>query len=120
MKEIITYIAYDDMEFSQKEDCIAYEQEAMKMIDEAEKVYSFFDKDMNIFLAPLDCTIEEYLNWFEETIDKCEYIHIYQEPSTALCEFLNYNIGYTLPINGTGFFRYDWQYSEWRPMEKGD
>ena len=54
MREEVRYYAYDDTEFFDREECEVYEKRVHNMLVSMSEKFSFFDKDMNIFLPPKD------------------------------------------------------------------
>ena len=112
MKTMTLYIAYDDTEFTDESECRAYEEEAENFLEELDYTYNFYDKDGNIILPICDDTIEDYLEWFDATTDKCEYIRIYKNVSRELHNFLRRNISACIPEE-KGFYKYNWNKNEW-------
>ena len=113
MKVITTYVAYDDKEFDNPSDCKAYEEQAQKMVNEANKAFIFFDKDMNRLWPPYGISIEEWLKWFDTVTDICDYVKVCAIPSRELHKFIYRNIGACLPEHKTGWFKYDYNTNEW-------
>lgn len=111
MKTMTLYIAYDDTEFTDENECRTYEEKAEDFLEELDYTYTFYDKDNNIMFPTCD-TIENYLTWFETTTDKCEYIRIYKNVSRELHKFLYQSIGSCIPEE-KGFYKYDWNKNEW-------
>ncbi len=112
VKTMTLYIAYDDTEFTDESECRAYEEEAENFLEELDYAYNFYDKDGNIILPICDDTIEDYLEWFDATTDKCEYIRVYKNVSRELHNFLRRNISACVPEE-KGFYKYDWNKNEW-------
>ena len=113
MKIITTYIAYDDKEFDNLSDCEVYENEAKKMVCEANNAYAFFDKDMNRLWPSTIMDIEEYLRWFDSVTDTCDYVRVRAIPSRELHKFIYRNVGACLPEHKVGWFKYDYNKNEW-------
>lgn len=112
MKIVTLYVAYDDTEFDDEEDCRRYESDAYDLMHEAMDTYSFFDKNMNLLMVNSG-DIEEFLYSFDMLTDSCEYVKVKQIPSYELHKFIYRNIGCILPENNTGLYRYDWHLNEW-------
>lgn len=50
MREVITYVAYDDSEFDNREECEAYEGEAFDLLAEIFNSYKFFVNNQEILI----------------------------------------------------------------------
>lgn len=111
-----TYFAFDGKEFVTAQDCLNYEAEAIKRIEEIRKTYSLLDKDMNQYNLRQD-SIEHFLCDLEDISDTCEYIHVKKLPSRAVHKFIYQQIGCILPEKEIGFYRYNWNKDEWVKMD---
>ena len=111
MKTMTLYIAYDDTEFTDENECRAYEEKAYNCINELVDTYTFYDKNKHI-IFPVRDSIEEYLQWFDFATDDCEYIRVYKNLSRETHKFLWENIGCSIPEE-KGFYKYDWNKNEW-------
>ena len=115
MKIVTTYVAFDDEEFSNVEDCQRYENFHIDLIIEAEECYSFYDRDMNRIVFAYCHNIEEMLNEFCYAYDYCEYIVVNKEPSAPLINFMRHYFGYELPMEkGTWRWNNDFGGGEWK------
>lgn len=111
MKIMTLYIAYDDTEFTDENECRIHELKAYEYINELMNTYTFYDKAKNIIFPAYD-SIEEFFQWFDSTIDKCEYIAVHKDLSREAHNFLWRNIGACVPEE-KGFYKYDWNKNEW-------
>ena len=113
MREVITYIAYDGTKFTSKKACERYEAPVSKLIDEAQKVYTFYDETMKPIIFKDYPDIERFLDWVNGIIDTCAYIYVNQLPTKELNDFFNQTIDYYLPTDTTGLHRYDLDEDKW-------
>lgn len=115
MREVCVFYAYDDTEFFDRKECLAYEERAVKLMEEINDKYSFFDENMNLFIAPLGSTdIEKWIDWLNESADKCQIIHRTSDLSVKadqLCrEVCGYCIGnsdFPYGEENIGWFKYE-------------
>lgn len=102
MREVCVFYAYDDKEFFNREECLAYETEAIKLMEEINDKYSFFDENMHLLVAPLGSTdIEEWIDWLNTAADKCTFIHRTGDLSINADKFSREICGYC--INNSDF-----------------
>ena len=102
MREVCVFYAYDDTEFYTREECLAYEEKALKLMEEINEKYSFFDENMNLFVAPLGSTdIEEWIDWLNTAANKCTFIHRTGDLSVNADKFCREVSGYC--INNSDF-----------------
>ena len=118
MREVSVFYAYDDTEFFDREECLEYEKNALDHLKEINEKYSFFDKNMNLYCAPLGSSdIDDWVDWLVAAGDKCEFIH--REANLTVpaeniinngwgCCILNEDFNYK-----TGWFQYDFHRNEW-------
>ena len=111
MRTMTLYIAYDDTEFTNEAECRAYEEKAYNCVCELIDAYTFFDKRKNIIFLPGCNDIVEYLYWFGNVTDDCEYIKVDKNLSQETRVFLWRNIG-RIPEE-KGFYKYNWNKNEW-------
>lgn len=76
MKELKLYIAYDDEEFTDKEECLAYEQKAWDMINDIKAKLEFYDVEGEPINIPETDDIEEAIDMIDETINKSGAIRV--------------------------------------------
>lgn len=117
MREVITYVAYDDKEFESREECEEYENKAFNSLDEFFNAYDFFGKNgqnILIFLNDLDSGLEA----IKYAFDKCEKIRIKKTISNEVEELMDSYFGYELPPNIPGLYEYDWNKSEWVKVDE--
>lgn len=112
MRIITKYVAYDDTEFDTVKECYDYEKSAREFVKEANDVYLFLNKNMDILYPPRDEMVEHWLVWFEAIVDACEYIQVRETPSRELHQFLYHNIGCIAP-EVIGTYKYNWHINEW-------
>lgn len=106
MKIVTTYIAFDDMEFGTKEECLEYENQARGYITEIKHCYTFYDKNMEIIPYGWSEDIIEELNCINVMYDNCECIKVNHEVSRETYTFLRYSEGILLPVD-VGMYTYD-------------
>ena len=115
MREVHVFYAYDDTEFFNREDCLAYEDKAIKLMEEINNKYSFFDANMNLFAAPLGSTdIEEWIDWLNKAAEKFTFIHRTGDLSVdadmlirEICGYCITNDDFPYGEENVGWFKYN-------------
>ena len=115
MHEVHVFYAYDDTEFFNREECLAYEEKAIKLMEEINDKYSFFDENMNLLVAPLGSTdIEEWIDWLNTSADKCQIIHRTGDLSfkannllREVCGYCINNSDFPYDEENVGWFKYE-------------
>lgn len=115
MREVTVYYAYDDSEFFDRDECLAYEEKAIKLMEEVNDKYSFFDENMNLLAAPLGSTdIEEWIAWLNMAADKCVFIHRTDDLSvnanklcSEVCGYCINNSDFPYGEENIGLFKYE-------------
>ncbi len=111
MREVITYVAYDNTEFDNREECEAYEGEAFDLLTEVFNSYKFFvgNQEFLIFLN----NIEAGLYALSKAFNKCDKILVTKPISDMALHFIDFQLGYVLPPNEHGMYKYDTDEFEW-------
>ena len=111
MREVITYVAYDGEEFYNREECEAYEGEAFDLLTEIFNSYKFFvgNQEFLIFLND----VEAGLHALNKAFDKCDRILVTKPISDLALHFIDFQLGYVLPPNESGMYKYDTDEFEW-------
>ena len=117
MREVITYIAYDDTEFDNFEECEEYEGKAFDLLDEFFNAYEFFGKNGAHILIFLN-EIEQGLNAIKYAFDRCEKIRVKKTISHEAIELIDSYFGYELPRNELGLYEYNWKKLEWVKVDE--
>lgn len=105
MKIVRTYVAYDGIEFDNERECREHEQYAFDMSNQILECVHFYNDMMEEYWQPCAMSVEENLEWLDETYNNCSYIKITKEiPSSAWAWCANY-FDFTFPEE-TGFFEY--------------
>lgn len=118
MREIKYYVAWDDSEFDNESECLAYEERGKKCAQEFNKAYSFYDKNMNKILAPNESAdVEEWIDWLGCAIDDSAYIRRYANLTQEAERFYCHSWG-TCVLNEDfdnelGLFSYDFETNTW-------
>ena len=115
MREVHVFYAYDDKEFFSREECLAYEEKAIKLMEEINEKYSFFDKNMNLLVAPLgSIDIEEWIDWLNASANECEIIHRTgdlspdaDKLSREVCCYCINNSDFPYGEENVGWFKYE-------------
>lgn len=115
MREVTVYYSYDDKEFFDRDECVAYEEKAIKLMEEINDKYSFFDGDMNLLVAPLGSTdIEEWIDWLNISADKCAFIRRTGDLSfnadnfsREVCGYCINNCDFPYGEKNIGLFKYE-------------
>lgn len=113
MKTRITYVAYDDKEFESKEECEEYEEEAIKMLKEITTYYIYKDKDKNTIKFDESDDIEIELDNYDYIWKNAEYIVVHTPLSEKTLKRFNYDLGYDMPPNEPGTYKYNWDRMRW-------
>lgn len=111
MREVITYVAYDGSEFDNREECEAYEGKAFDLLDEVFNSYEFFINNQEILIFLND--VEAGLYTFSKAFDRCDRILMTKPISEAAFRFMDSQLGYILPPNEPGMYKYDTDEFEW-------
>ena len=115
MREVCAFYAYDDTEFFDREECLAYEARAIKLMEEINDKYSFFDENMNLLVAPLGSVdIEEWIDWLNESANKCQIVHRTGDLSfnayklsREVCGYCINNSDFPYGEESIGWFKYE-------------
>ena len=123
MREVTVYYAFDDTEFYYRGECLAYEKEAFDCLKEINEKYSFFDKHMNIYAAPLESDeIEDWTDWLVNAADTCDFIHRDGDLTCLAEDFISREWGFCILNNDfnfeTGWFKYNICSSEWEKVDE--
>lgn len=121
MREVSVFYSYDDREFFDREECLEYEKNALDHLKEINEKYSFFDKDMNLYCAPLESSdIDDWIHWFYNAADKCDFIHREANLNVFTEQFIRDENGFCILNedfkNQVGWFKYDFHWNEWVKM----
>lgn len=112
MREVVTYVAYDDTEFDNLEECEEYEGKAFDLLSEFFNAYDFFGKN-NQYICIFLNEVEQGFNAIKYAFDKSEKIRVKKPISQEVEELIDSYFGYELPPNETGLYEYDWRKLEW-------
>lgn len=115
MREVTVFYAYDDTEFFVRDECLAYEERAIESMEEINDKYSFFDENMNLFIAPLgSADVEKWIDWLNESADKCQIIHRTGDLSVnadklcrRVCSYCINNSDFPYGEENIGWFKYE-------------
>ena len=121
MREVKYYVAWDDSEFDNREECEEYESEAMDFLNEIFNIYLFFDEhfqEFDINLAEVNEGIEEGLDIFQWVWDNCTLIRVKQMLSDEARKFIDCYFGYAMPPNELGMYEYDFKKLEWVKVDE--
>jgi len=123
MREITIYVAFDDKEFDDREECQEYEAKAYDLVYSIGEKYEFYDENMNIILAPFASpNVEDWLTWLDNAYSDCTYIKrcdILTAQEEAIidenigCCMLNYDFK-----GDIGLFKYDISESKWVKVDE--
>lgn len=123
MREVSVFYAYDDTKFYNREECLDYEENILNRLKEINEKYSFFDKNMNLYCAPLESPdIEDWMDWFLNAVDKCEFIHREANLSILTERLITDEGGFCISNKDfghiKGWFRYNYQTNEWEKVDE--
>ena len=123
MRTITRYIAYDDTEFTDRYECMEYEEEAINNLAEINRCYVFYDKNMNPIPAPsIDDEVDDWLDWICCSCDQCTYILRKEQLSREAETQLHKDVGYCIlnvDFNDElGMFKWDPNKIEWIKVDE--
>lgn len=123
MRKIITYVAFDDKEFNDREECQEYEEKAYDLVYSIGEKYEFYDENMNIILAPFASpNVEDWLTWLDNAYNNCTYIKRYDALNSQEEAIIDENIGCCMLNydfnNELGTFRYDCNNVKWVKVDE--
>ena len=113
MKAVTTYIAFDDTEFGNEEDCRSYEIDAFDTMVELDEIYHFYDENKNrLFISAI--TLEEMIDNCCAAYNECTYIEKMAQPSHKIIKFSRNILGIDLLIDEEeGIYKYNWNEGKW-------
>jgi len=123
MREVITYVAYDDKEFDNYDACQEYENKGYGLMRSIESKYTFYDKNMKPICAPtLSPEVEDWLTWLDKAYSYCSYIKKTGSLTDDEDEIIRENVGACIcneDFNyAVGLFRYDTRTMEWIKVDE--
>jgi len=116
MREKITYIADDETEFDNKEECMAYEAEQTNRFQQVKNNVLAFDKDGRVLVFDNE-------DDFMEIYDQIDYLIVTTTIPSDSVQFIE-DRGYcTIPITKGAYHyssaAYEWDnYSVWNPIKE--
>lgn len=119
MREVKRYIAWDDSEFEDCDNCRQYELQAIEAMMSINDCYDFLNKDGDYYAAPdYRCEdVEKWINWLSNAVDACKYIKVRHTLPDNAVWFITREWGYCITpkdFNGkTGLFKYDDFKNKW-------
>jgi hypothetical protein len=118
MREVSVFYSFDDKEFFDRDECKAYEREAVRHLRTVEACYAFYDENGGRMLAPLRSEdVEDWMDWLYIAGDSAHRIFVSRQLPNDTADFVREQVGYCiLPEdfgNETGDFQYDWNQNEW-------
>lgn len=116
MREVTVYYAYDDSEFDNREECEAYEGEAFDLLTEVFNSYKFFVNNQEILIFLND--VEAGLHALSAAFDKCDRISVTKPISDAALRLIDFQLGYVLPPNTVGLYKYDTDEYDWVKVDE--
>lgn len=117
MREIVTYVAYDDTEFDNRDECEEYEGEAFGLLEEFFNAYDFFGKNDEYICIFLN-GVEQGLHTIKYAFDRCEKIRVKKTISREVLELIDSYFGYEMPPNELGMYEYDFKKLEWIKVDE--
>lgn len=121
MREVSVFYAFDDTEFFDRDECAEYEMQMLEYLKEINEKYSFFDKDMNLFMSPHSDDIEDWIDWLDNAAERCMFIYRDENLSNAANRSLSEYCGYCINNEdfdyNVGWFKYDMRLTEWLKVD---
>ena len=122
MREVSVFYSYDDREFFDRDECLEHEQNIFNIVKNISNKYSFFDKDMNIYMPPVNSEIiEDWVSWLSDSCEVCEYIYRDENLKEEEEHFMREEFGGRILNedfeNKIGWFKYNATWNEWEKVE---
>lgn len=122
MREVSVFYAFDNTQFFDRDACFRYEEKAIISLFTINDYYAFFDKNMRRYMPPQNKDIEDWIEWFSNAAEHCDYIRVYHTLPDSTVDFINKQFGYYICPkdfhNETGLFKYeDWE-NEWVKVDE--
>ena len=123
MREVVTYVAYDDTEFNNRDECEEYELKAEALIRSIENKFTFYDRNMKPIRAPLlSSEVAEWLTWLDNAYKYASYVRKAGSLTDDEAEIIRENIGACLYNEefscAVGLFRYDTNMRGWVKVDE--
>lgn len=123
MREVTMYYAFDDKEFDNYDACFEYESKAYRLMRSIEKKYSFYYKNMEEIIAPLESLdVEDWLTWLDDAYSYCAYIRKMGNLTDDEAKIISENIGaciYNEDFScAVGLFKYDTRTMGWVKVDE--
>lgn len=123
MRKVTMYYAYDDKIFNNYAECEEYESKAYELMRSIERKYSFYEKDMNEMIAPLESlNVEDWLMWLDDAYFYCTYIRKTGNLTNDEAEIIKENIGsciYNEDFScAVGLFKWDTRVGRWVKVDE--
>ena len=113
MKMRIVYCAYDNTQFSTREECEEYERPAIFHLNTIIRCIQCLDKDAIPMYCPAGLALDEALDWLNDAVQECTYIRIKEIIPSETLTFINNELDYYLPDNKVGLYKYDFENDKW-------
>ena len=122
MREVSVFYSFDDHEFFDRDECLAYEKEAVHHLRTVETCYAFWGKDGNRIFAPIASdNADDWMDWLCLAGDSAEMILVLKQLPKDTTDFVREQVGYCIQPedfhNDTGMFKYDWNHWKWVKVE---
>lgn len=112
MREVITYVSFDEQEFDTKEECQEHETTIYNYLDNIASCYTFYKKNMETMLFAWPDDLEEGINSLDSLWNESEYVRVLREPDDKAFQFIIHYIGIRLP-DKVGLYKYDYIDNNW-------
>ena len=112
MRSQTVYIAYDDEEFEDINECIQHEQFAIDMMNELIGCVTFLDEHGTIMPFTNEIEIGARIDDFYHQWERCTYISIKEDVSSSAVTFICNFCGICMPEE-KGDYYYDYDTEEW-------
>lgn len=118
MRKVSVFYSFDDKEFFDRDECEAYEREAVRHLRTVEACYAFYGKEGDRLFAPLRSDdVEDWMDWLYIAGDSAERIFVSRQLPNDTAYFVREQVGYCiLPEDfnyQTGNFQYNWKCYKW-------
>ena len=115
MMKVVTYVAYDDTEFSNEEDCLRYEQTVENTLKQLEGC-KFFDYNKKPLAFKCQNTLIKTLGDFDRVISTAFYAKIPYELDAVGMKDLESYTGCYMPPCEPGYYMANEDTGKWEPL----
>lgn len=112
------YIAWDDSEFNDYNECLRYENQCLEKLKNINDCCVFIDKNNVVLEAPKTEILDDWVQWLDGMYeDDCEFIQVNKPLSNDIINFIKKEWSFITITNmdnqTVGLFKYNRNTEEW-------